>query len=365
MNTEFKAITLDSIRYSLVWEDSQTLHHALDINDKDDVLMITSAGCNVLNALIKQPKSLTAIDLNTNQNRLLKLKKHLILNHPFETYLALSGFLDEKDLEECVQQLIKTLDGEEKHFWAEYFKINTKGIVSAGRLESYITSFLITLKQPIKDKLLQLLTFDCVEEQADFFMKNLDKSDFKTAFINYFDDQNLSKGRDHKLLKYAEESGGQAFYNRLVKQINQTLVKNNFYFRFFFFGPKNIPSHILPPCYQQKNYLLLQQNIHLLNIIDGEAIEYLCSDKGSRITKASFSNIFEYTSHQEFQLVCHTLAKKIKKPLHLVFWNLLNSQANNRLIKPKSLTVKEEEVQDTACFYFKNVISLSFNPQEK
>lgn len=361
MNTEFKALTLDSIRYSLVWEDSETLYHTLEITENDDLLIITSAGCNVLNALIKKPNSVTAVDLNPNQNKLLKLKKHLILNHSFETYFALNGFLDDKTVEESVKKLMKTLDGEEKLFWTEYFKMNTKGIVSTGRLESYITSFLDTLSQPTKDNLNELLNFDCLEKQADFFMKNLDQSNFKNAFINYFDDQNLSKGRDPKLLKYAEESGGQAFYKRLVKQINQTLVKDNFYFRFFFFGSKNIPQSILPPCYQQKNYALLQQNIHLLNIVDAEAIEYLSSEEGNKITKASLSNIFEYTSHPEFQLVCDTLAEKILHPLQIVFWNLLNSQADERLIKPNTLTVKEEKNQASACFYFKNVKSLSFN----
>lgn len=362
MKTEFNALTLDSIRYSLVWEDSETLFHALNINENDEVLIITSAGCNVLNALIKNPKSITAIDLNPTQNRLLKLKQHLILHHQFETYLALCGFLNEESLLIAVKALMTTMDGEEKYFWEEYFRINSDGIIKAGRLESYITSFLKNLPQPIQDKLKQLLAFDCIKEQTDFFSQNLDSSVFKEAFINYFDDHNLSKGRDPKLLKYAEESGGVAFYKRLVNQIENTLVKKNFYFRFFFFGPKNIPEHILPPCYQQKNFQLLRQNLHKLNIVNGEAIEFLTSKEGENFNKASLSNIFEYTSHPEFQLVCNTLANNIKHPLKIVFWNLLNSQADERLIKPKSLIVKEEEAQATSCFYFKNVISLSFNP---
>ncbi len=362
MKTEFNALTLDSIRYSLVWEDSETLFHALNINENDEVLIITSAGCNVLNALLKNPKSVTAIDLNPNQNRLLKLKQHLILHHEFETYMALCGFKNEESVGTAVEKLMSTLIGDEKLFWKEYFKINDKGLLKAGRLESYIGSFLKTLTQPIQDNLEQLLNFNCINKQTDFFQKNLDKSDFKDSFISYFDDNNLSKGRDTKLLKYAEESGGIAFYNRLVNQIENTLIKENFYFRFFFFGPEKIPEHILPICYQQKNYQLLRQNIHKLNIVNNEAVEFLSSKMGKNFTKASLSNIFEYISHNEFQLVCDTLAKNIKHSLKIVFWNLLNSQADERLIKPKSLKVKEQEVQSSSCFYFKNVISLSFNP---
>ena len=90
MNSEFANLVLDQVRYSLVWEDSRTLHAALAIGPADHVLVVTSAGCNVLNALLAGPRQVTAIDLNPVQNALLQLKCHLIAHHEPEALRALS-----------------------------------------------------------------------------------------------------------------------------------------------------------------------------------------------------------------------------------------------------------------------------------
>lgn len=361
MKSEFRDLKLDSIRYSLVWEDSETLYEALNITEDDDLLIITSAGCNALNALIKKPKSVTTVDLNPSQNKLLALKKHLITHHSFKTYFALSGFLDEKQVNKAKQELLKTLAGTEKQFWSAYFVTHRNGIAETGRLEKYVTSFTSSLPLQIQTNLKQLLTFEDIALQLKFFLEHLDKSTFKQAFINHFSDENLAQGRDPKLLKYAEEPGGEAFYNRLLKQVQTILVKDNFYFRFFFFGAQNLPEHILPPCYQQQNFNLLRQNIHKLNMVDSEAIDYLSADHDFAFSKVSLSNIFEYTSHQEFQSVIDDLAKQTKYPLKIIFWNLLNSQGLTHFIAPKSVKMKQEKPSKQACFYFKNVISLQFN----
>jgi S-adenosylmethionine-diacylglycerol 3-amino-3-carboxypropyl transferase len=76
MNSEFARITLDRLRYGLVWEDHATLYQALDLGPDDHALIITSAGCNALNALLAGPRQVTAIDLNPLQNELLALKMH-------------------------------------------------------------------------------------------------------------------------------------------------------------------------------------------------------------------------------------------------------------------------------------------------
>ncbi|PIH04228.1 hypothetical protein CS542_01275 [Pedobacter sp. IW39] len=76
MNSEFYNLDLDRIRYSLVWEDSQTFTDRLRSGTNDHLLVITSAGCNALNMLLKDPASVTAADLNPVQNKLLLLKQH-------------------------------------------------------------------------------------------------------------------------------------------------------------------------------------------------------------------------------------------------------------------------------------------------
>ena len=142
----------------------------------------------------------------------------------------------------------------------------------------------------------------------------------------YFDAANLSQGRDPSLFKYATESGGSLFYQRLRQQLGRELGRDNFFFRFFFFEPEHLPESILPPCYQANNYVQLRAQLPKLRILEGEATAYLLSSAGHAITKASLSNIFEYVSPADFLQVAEALGQR-PAPLRLVFWDLLQNQA--------------------------------------
>ena len=355
MQTEFEKVDLNLIRYSLVWEGFDTLYKALEISPKDDLLIITSAGCNVLNALLKQPRSLTAIDLNPEQNRLLLLKMHIIEHLDHEALVFLMGFRGPQAVTTAWERVALTLEPGLKQHWVEFFSKNNQGIASSGKLETYINGFLTELPVEIQKKLRHLLSFNDIASQKEYFLQELDSSPFKTLFIEYFDQQNLSKGRDPKLFKYVKESGGELFYNRLKDFISQQLVRDNFYFRFFMFGPTEMPINILPPCYRPENFSVLRSQMKKLKVVTGEAVEYLLSPEGANFNKAGLSNIFEYVAEKHFEEVCAKLFTARKKPLRIVYWNLLQSQGDSgcseyRLTKESNVLSREE-----ACFYFMNV----------
>ena len=165
----------------------------------------------------------------------------------------------------------------------------------------------------------------------------------------------MSKGRDPKLFKYANATGGEIFYSRLKEFIGKRLLKNSFYFRFFMFGPQDLPEEILPPCFQKKNFEILKEQLPKLNIVTGEAVEYLLSRKGKHINKAGLSNIFEYVAEGQFAEVCHKLLNEREKPIRFMFWNLLQSQGDKHcqscLLENLSKTLSTNE----ACFYFSNI----------
>jgi S-adenosylmethionine-diacylglycerol 3-amino-3-carboxypropyl transferase len=361
MHSEFYNVSLDRIRYSLVWEDATTLYHALNIDSSDNLLITTSAGCNVLNALLKSPASVTAVDINPVQSKLLSLKQHIILHHDYATLRGCMG-LDGKEAAAGASQLLKTtLPKEDFDYWNSFFYAHPDGLLTSGKLEAYLTGFLSILPNDVQVKFCRLLSFNNVEEQYEYFMKELDNTSFTPAFIGYFDDQNLSKGRAPQLFKYAKESGGEAFYKRLVKQVSDELVADNFYFRFLFFGPNGLPEKILPPCYQKENFDLLKQHVSRLKIVTAEAVAYLFSVEGEKINKCSLSNIFEYTSEKEFASVCSALHEKRKTPLRIVFWNVLNGQGEQKL-SVDGINLTEAKGSKGSCFYFRSVRVLDVHP---
>ncbi|AII52786.1 DUF3419 family protein [Hymenobacter sp. APR13] len=358
MESEFYNVALDRLRYSLVWEDSRTLYGALTIQPTDHVLVIASAGCNVLNALLKNPRHVTAIDLNPVQLQLLRLKLHVIRHHEHAVLRGLLGLAGPAAVAAAWQTVAPTLPAAEHGYWASFFESHPAGILTAGRLESYVTGFLPTLTPALQAHLRQLLGFDTVAEQAAYFEATLASSAFPALFVAYFDEANLSKGRDPRLFRYAAESGGEAFYSRLRDTLHTELMRDNFFLRFFFFGPENLPCAILPPCYQRRHHALLRQQLPKLTLVEGEAVDYLRSAAGQSISKASLSNIFEYTSPAEFQRTMQALFAG-NRPLRVVYWNLLLDQGadtdSGAAPLPLATAVSERLSQQEACFYFRNV----------
>ncbi|WP_367865773.1 DUF3419 family protein [Pedobacter sp. WC2423] len=362
MNSEFYNLDLDHIRYSLVWEDSQTLYRSLKISTNDHLLVITSAGCNALNILLKHPASVTATDLNPVQNKMLLLKKQVILNFDYALYHDLLGLAGAVAVNEAKQRILPTLTAADQAFWTTFLEENPGGLLLSGKLEKFMMAFHQSLGQEQQELIHQLITFDTIDAQYKFFLEKLDNSSFKQTFIAYFSNENLSSGRDPKLLKHVDESGGIVFYKRLLLQVSSSLLKENFYFRFIFFGLQNLPHHVLPPCYRRENYSILRKNMDRLQVIQGEAVEYLLSVPGLKITKASLSNIFEYISHEEFQKVCLALAKHPERDLQLIFWNLLNIQGENFLPSVNRIKLKSQSLSQESCFYFKNKVQIQFVP---
>ncbi|GAA3956673.1 DUF3419 family protein [Hymenobacter antarcticus] len=361
MNSEFANLALDQVRYSLVWEDSRTLHAALAIGPADHVLVVTSAGCNVLNALLAGPRQVTAIDLNPVQNALLRLKCYLIAHYEPEVLRALMGFDGPAPVARAWGQVAASLPVELRAFWEPFFAAHPAGLLPAGRLEGYVTGFLPTLPADLQAKLRQLLAFESVTAQRDFFAAELDGPVFRAAFVAYFDAANLSKGRDPALFRYAPESGGATFYGRLRQLIATKLVRDNFFFRFFFFGPQGLPETLLPACYQRRNHGRLRQLLPRLRITTGEAVAYLSTAPGRTVTKASLSNIFEYASPAEFERVCAGLQVSAGRPLRLLYWNLLQDQHHPAGPAGEALPAAAQArlAHEDGCFFFRNVRVLS------
>lgn len=71
----FNLVHRHRLVYNACWEDPRLDREALSIGPDDSVVVITSAGCNVLDYALDAPARLYAVDLNPRQNALLELKQ--------------------------------------------------------------------------------------------------------------------------------------------------------------------------------------------------------------------------------------------------------------------------------------------------
>lgn len=87
----FNWIHRHQLVYNACWEDPRLDREALQLGPDDDVLMITSAGCNALDYALVGPRRIIAVDMNRRQNALLELKLAGIRTLDYDEFFNLFG----------------------------------------------------------------------------------------------------------------------------------------------------------------------------------------------------------------------------------------------------------------------------------
>ena len=87
----FKFVHGNNLVYNTCWEDPRLDRQALELTSDDNVLVITSAGCNALDYLLAGAGNVYAVDMNPRQNALLELKASAIRNLDYERFFQMFG----------------------------------------------------------------------------------------------------------------------------------------------------------------------------------------------------------------------------------------------------------------------------------
>jgi S-adenosylmethionine-diacylglycerol 3-amino-3-carboxypropyl transferase len=90
-NRFFQIVHRHQLVYNTCWEDPRLDRAALGLGPGDRVLVITSAGCNVLDYALAGAGRIHAVDVNPRQNALLELKLAGIRRLEFEDFFAMFG----------------------------------------------------------------------------------------------------------------------------------------------------------------------------------------------------------------------------------------------------------------------------------
>ncbi|MCP3694843.1 MAG: DUF3419 family protein, partial [Planctomycetaceae bacterium] len=119
----FNFVHRNHLVYNTCWEDPRLDRVALDLGPEDDVLVITSAGCNALDYSLAGPRHVHAVDMNPRQNALLELKLAGIRNLPFETFFQMFGQGHLDDVRTTYKnQLRGDLTSWSQNYWDRWIK---------------------------------------------------------------------------------------------------------------------------------------------------------------------------------------------------------------------------------------------------
>ena len=119
----FNAVHRNNLVYNTCWEDPRLDREALLLSSDDDVLVITSAGCNALDYALCEPNHVYAVDMNPRQNALLELKKAAIKCLPFDEFFKMFGEGRLPGIKESYRQTLRNeLSEWSQSFWDRKIK---------------------------------------------------------------------------------------------------------------------------------------------------------------------------------------------------------------------------------------------------
>lgn len=113
----FKRVHGSNLIYNAAWEDPRLDREVMGLDSESEVVMITSAGCNVLDYLLDGPKAIHAIDMNPRQNALLDLKRALIRRGEFDDLFEMFGIGSHANHKGLYSELRRDLPEYAKSFW--------------------------------------------------------------------------------------------------------------------------------------------------------------------------------------------------------------------------------------------------------
>jgi S-adenosylmethionine-diacylglycerol 3-amino-3-carboxypropyl transferase len=87
----FRFVHGNNLVYNTCWEDPRIDKQVLNLTPEDNLMVITSAGCNSLSYALTGLNHVYAVDMNPRQNALLELKISGIRNLDYTTFFQLFG----------------------------------------------------------------------------------------------------------------------------------------------------------------------------------------------------------------------------------------------------------------------------------
>lgn len=172
----FKTVHNRSLIYNASWEDPRIDRQLLELNSDSKVVVLTSAGCNVLDYLLDGPAEIHAVDVNPRQNALLKLKLALIRRGSHDDLFAMFGDGNHANLKSVYRDLQVYLDDGDRRFWDKkiyYFDSNSRKqsfyyYGTSGLLAWLITRYLGRNHQ-LRTAMFSLFDADNLEHQKQIY----------------------------------------------------------------------------------------------------------------------------------------------------------------------------------------------------
>lgn len=257
----FSLVTHRSLVYNACWEDPAVDRDILRLSAEDDVLVITSAGCNALDYALQAPRSVWAVDANPRQNALLALKVAALRLLPYSDVWQLFGEGRHPQARALYRERLRpALDPFSQQYWdkrigwfdsrrGSFYYHGLSGLAAWG-FRRYLA-----LQPKLRHAFARMFEADNVEAQREIYQREVGPR-LWTRPVNWLLSSQLVMnllGVPHPQRKLVElQHGGQVagFIREAIEYVVCRLpLRDNYFWRVYFTGrytPECCPEYLKP-----------------------------------------------------------------------------------------------------------------------
>ena len=191
-NKWFGLVHGKNLVYNTCWEDPRLDRVALELGPDDEVMVITSAGCNALDYTLCSPKAVHAVDMNPRQNALLELKIAAIRRLNYSQFFSMFGRGRLPDYQSVYWDALRPeLTPASRDYWDTYIRF----FAGTGWRRSFyfhgtsgtlarVVNFYIDRVAKVRPAIDQILAAKTVAEQKEIYDRSLDRA-FWNRFVRW------------------------------------------------------------------------------------------------------------------------------------------------------------------------------------
>ncbi len=309
----------DFIRYANCWEDANLLLKTLDIDGKTG-LSVLSGGDNTLAMLLRNPKKITAFDINKKQIYLFNLKRAGIRNYSYDDFISLLGVYDTRKSYDLFLSLKGKMDEESFNYFVDHPEFFKKGILNIGKFEGYFQLFkkrvvpLFATKKNV-DK---LVSFRDIDEQKRFYEEKINNRRLNLIFNAFFGFRVMGKfGRDKSFYEHVEDKkkSGQKFREHFDYGITHVPNYDNPYMNYIL--TNKFEERCLPLYLRKENYEIIKKRIDRIEVLNTDLMGV-----NDIFDFCNLSDIFEYMDDETFKKNRDKLHELTRESEKIVYYNM-------------------------------------------
>lgn len=309
------------LRYANCWEDADLLIQNLNCKKGDRILSICSGGENSLSLLCLNPEEIVVVDVNPKQLFILELKMAAIRQLDHDECLLFLGYKTCKNRLITYQKLILDLSVDAKIFWNSRLSKIKQGIIFDGRVERNLKAFAKYYRPLIHSnkKVNELMLKKSSDEQKQFFEKYWNTKKWRLMFRIFFSNTLLKlTAPDPDFFSYVNVNVGEYLLHKTANHFSDKICQENHILHYALNG--NF-GNILPHFMQKDNFYTIKNNLHKISLHCG-FFQDVFKD-GKLFNGFNLSNIFEYTTADEFKTLAHDLYAASAPNAKIIYWNIL------------------------------------------